>query len=362
MTIPRDTFAPGLPPSDVFLGSPSRESYLLAAEATLPVFTGGRVLSGIGIAYLQDDIAFESYRQAVADTLYLTTTAFYGILLAREVVDVRTEALELLTRHHETTLNKYEVGVVSRFDVLRSEVELANARPPLIEAKNDLSDATENLKRILGIDVDEPFAIEGELVFREVSADLDAFLDRADKESPELLISRKLERIADKSVTMAAGEFLPTVTAFARYEWTSDELHVEFNEDVWEYTVGAIVTVPVFDLMISAAKLKQAKAEYEQARVGLLDTTNKVKLDVKEAYYDLVEAAEIVQSQRKNIEAAEESLRIAEVRYEHGISTLLELMDTQLAVTQAKLNYLNALFNYEEAYARLRAIVGEGVE
>jgi outer membrane protein TolC len=75
-----------------------------------------------------------------------------------------------------------------------------------------------------------------------------------------------------------------------------------------------------------------------------------------------VEAAEIVQSQRKNIEAAEESLRIAEVRYEHGISTLLELMDTQLAVTQAKLNYLNALFNYEEAYARLRAIVGEGVE
>lgn len=358
MTIPKDSFAPTIPPADVFLGSTSNKSYMLAVDATLPLFTGGRVMSGISIAYLQDDIALFEYKKSTADTIYAVKTAFYGILLARELVRVRTEALDLLVEHYETTKKKYDVGVVSRFDLLRSEVELANARPPLIEAKNDLAISYEQLKRVLGVDVDEPFEIEGELEFREIDVSLDDFLDRASIASPDLVISRKFETIAKKNVRMAVGEFFPSVTAFARYEWASDELHVDFSEDDWEYTFGAIVSVPIFDLMISASKLKQAKAEYEMARIGYLDTTNSVKVDVKEAYYDLVEASEIIESQRLNIEVAEESLRIAEVRYDNGISTLLELLDTQLAVTEAKLNYLNALFNFEESYARLISIVG----
>ena len=92
--------------------------------------------------------------------------------------------------------------------------------------------------------------------------------------------------------------------------------------------------------------------------MGALDTDNKIKLDIKGAYYDLVEAREIVDSQRLNIEAAEEAVKIAEVRYDNGISTLLELMDAQLALTSARLNWLNALFGYEEAKARIEKIVG----
>jgi outer membrane protein TolC len=359
MTIPANSFAPSVPSSDIFLGSTSNKSYTIAADASIPLFTGGRVISGISVAYLQDDIAVLEYRKATAETVYGVKTAFYGILLAKDLVRVRTEALDLLVEHYETTKKKYDVGVVSRFDLLRSEVELANARPPLIEAKNDLAISYENLKRILGVDVDEPFEIEGTLELREVDVSLDDFLDRAAMSSPDLVISEKLETIAKKNVKMAVGEFLPTVTAFARYEWASDEFHhVDFNEDDWEYTFGAVVTVPIFDLLISASKLKQVRAEYEMAQIGYLDTSNSVKVNVKEAYYDLVEASEIIESQRLNIEVAEESLRIAEVRYDNGISTLLELLDTQLAVTEAKLNYLNALFNFEESYARLISIVG----
>ncbi len=95
----------------------------------------------------------------------------------------------------------------------------------------------------------------------------------------------------------------------------------------------------------------------------MLDTTNKVKLDVKVAYYDLVQAKEIVDSQKYNTSQAEEAVKIAEVRYDNGVSTLLELMDAQLALTTARLNYLNALYSYEEAKARLKRITGaEGPE
>ena len=358
-TFPANIFGPGIPATDVFMGVPSHETYNVGLQGTLPVFTGGRVVSGLAVAYLSDDIAGEQYRKAVNDTLYNVRVAFYSILLAREVVTVRTEALDLLTRHLETTRLKYDVGVVSRFDVLRSEVEVANARPPLISAKKDLVLAGETLKRVMGVDVIEPFEIEGELTFAEEAVDLDGLLKEADEASPELIIARKAERIASKNVKMAFGEFLPVVTAFGRYEGNIyDEISWEQDDWAWDWTAGVMVSMPITDLLVTAAKVKEARAEYTKARVGMLDTANKVKLDIKGAYYDLVEAREIVDSQRLNIEAAEEAVKIAEVRYDNGISTLLELMDAQLALTSARLNWLNALFGYEEAKARIEKIVG----
>ena len=355
---PANIFGVNTPPTDVFMGVPSHELYNVGAEATLPVFTGGRVVSGLAVAYLSEDIAYEQYRMAVNDTLYNVRVAFYSIILAREVVKVRTEALDLLTRHLETTRKKYDVGVVSRFDVLRSEVEVANARPPLIAAKKDLALAGETLKRVLGVDVGEPFEIEGELTFAEETVDIDGLLKQADEASPELVIARKTERIAAKNVNMAVGEFLPTVTTYARYEGTTYDFSWYRDDWQWDWTAGVMMTVPVTDLLVTAAKVKEARANYTKARVGMLDTENKVKLDIKGAYYDLVGAREIVESQRLNIDMATEAVKIAEVRYDNGISTLLELMDAQLALTSARLNWLNALFGYEESKARIRKIVG----
>ena len=358
ITIPAGTLSPTQP--DVFLGSPYHENYTVAVEGSMPVFAGGRVFSGISLAYLQDDVADEAYRKAIADTVYNVKAAFFGILLAREVVEIRSDAVALLARHYEATKMKYDVGLVSKFELTRSGVELANARPPLIEAKKNLRISTENLKRLLGMSPDAPFEIEGELAFNEVAVDLDDFLSRAEAESPELIIARKTERMADRSAGLALGAMFPTVTAFGKYEWTSNDIYdFDVKEEEWEYTVGAVVTVPISDIILNATKYKQAKANYEKAKILAADTENKVRIEVKEAYFDLVEARELVESQRINTEAAEDSLRIAEVRYENGISTLLELLDTQLAVTQARLNYLYSLYNYEEAYSRLLKIVGE---
>jgi outer membrane protein TolC len=363
-TIPAGAFGGGLPPSDVFLGVPTHDVYNVGVTGSLPIFTGGRVVSGLAVAYLSDDIAYEQYRKAVNDTLYNVRVAFYSIVLAREVVKVRTDALDLLSRHLDTTGKKYDVGVVSKFDVLRSEVEVANARPPLIAAKRDLVLAGETLKRIMGVDVGEPLEIEGELTFNEEPADLDALLKEADEKSPELIIARKTERIAAKNVNMAVGEFLPTVSTFARYEGTTYDLswnHIdrwEQDDWTWDWTAGVMMSVPITDLLVTAAKVKEARATYTKARVGMLDTVNSVKLDIKGAYYDLVEAHEVVESQRMNIDMAQEAVKIAEVRYDNGISTLLELMDAQLALTSAQLNWLNALFGYEEAKARIKKIIG----
>ncbi len=219
--IPANAIAPGIPSADIDISPGADKSYNVGVEGTVPLFSGGRVISGIAVAYLSNDIAYEQYRQAINDTLYNVRVAFYSIVLAREVVKVRADALDLLTRQLDITKKKYDVGVVSKFDLLRAEVEVANARPPLIQAQNDLTVAGESLKRILGIDVDEPFDVEGDLTFSEESVDLDRMIAEADVGSPELTIARKSEKIAGKQVNMAVGSFLPTISAVARYDGTT---------------------------------------------------------------------------------------------------------------------------------------------
>jgi outer membrane protein len=356
--LPANSFGSGVPSTDIFLGVPSHDLYNVAVTGVLPLFTGGRVISGLAVAYLSEDIAFQQYRAAVNGTLYNVRVAFYSIVLAREVVKVRTDALDLLTRQMELTRKKYDVGVVSKFDVLRAEVEVANARPPLIAAKKDLVLAGDSLKRVLGVDVGEPFEVGGELTFNEETVDIDGLLKKADERSPELTIARKAERIAARNVKMTVGEFLPTVSSFAQYQGEITDFSWDEDDWAWNFTAGVEVSIPLTNLLVSAARVKEARAGYMKARIGMLDTVNKVKLDIKGAYYDLVQAREIVESQRLNIAQAQEAVKIAEVRYDNGISTLLELMDAQLALTTAQLNWLNALYSYEEAKARINKIVG----
>jgi outer membrane protein TolC len=339
-------------------GGTSYDQYDIGLNASLPLFTGGRILSGLSVVYLQRRIADEEYRQAVSDVIYDTVVAFYTILLAEREVLLRSEELELLTKNVEVTKNKYYDGLVPKYDLMRIEVELANATPLYLKAENHLASAYEDLKKLLGIDLDESIGIEGELVYSERRVILDEYIMAGDDESPELNIARLAEEIARKNVASARGNFFPSVSAFADYSYSTDTWDISFDRADWEFTAGVMLEIPISELLVAAAKKKQAKAYYEEAKISTEDTADRVTLEIKKAYYDLTESQKIVAAVESTVELAEENLAIAELRYENGVGTLLELLDARLALTQAKLNYLEAVFNYIEANARLDRIIG----
>jgi outer membrane protein len=119
------------------------------------------------------------------------------------------------------------------------------------------------------------------------------------------------------------------------------------------------ISIPISDLAVTAAKHKQAKAEYEKAKIDTRDTEKSVKLSIRRAYFDLGEAKEIIDLQESNVDLAEENLERSELRYVNGVETLLDLLDARLAVTNARLNYINAIYSYEESISRLNMIVGD---
>ncbi|MBN2224789.1 MAG: TolC family protein [Deltaproteobacteria bacterium] len=343
------------------IGSSSYEKYNVGLNASIPLFTGGRTVRSLNIAYLQREIAREQYRYAVGSTIYGTRVAFYSILLAEEQFQVWTEEVDVLDRNLEITKKNFMNGLAPKYDVNRIEVALANARTSLIQARNDLTIAYDNLKDILDLDLDRPITIEGELVFNPRDRGLEEYLSAAETRSPEISVKKLAEQVAAKNVLVAVGSYFPTISAFASYDTSSlNDLSVSFNGRDWDFTGGLTISIPISDLAVTAAKHKEAKALYEEAKIDTRDTEKSVKLSIRKAYFDLEEAKEIIGLQESNVALAQENLERSELRYVNGVETLLDLLDARLAVTNAQLNYINAIYGYEESIARLNMIMGDG--
>jgi outer membrane protein len=145
------SLVPGQPPTRVKLDF--SRAYQFTVNFSLPVYAGGRLVSGYKTANYNLLATRESIRQTRQETVLNVKKSFYGYLLAQSFVDVAQEGVALAEKHYTNVKNLYDVGMASKFDLLRSEVQLANLKPSLIRARNGLSTAEFALKMLLGLDL-----------------------------------------------------------------------------------------------------------------------------------------------------------------------------------------------------------------
>lgn len=328
--------------------------------ATQTLYAGGRIRDGFAIAALSGEAAEERLR-AVRDEIALQTKrAFYGLLFTRELVQVRREALALLEEHLATTRKKYREGAVSEFDVLRAEVEVANARPPLIEAENRSALGEANLKRIVGLDLKTPISVIGELKERSFpDVDEAETREKAQECRAEVRAAGRVAQIAAAQEEIARAGNRPTVSLFANYFGTSPEFFLAQERDLrWNWIAGVNLSFTLFSGFETRGRIAKARGERGAARARLQDIEDQVGLEVREALLRLSEADALMRSQRENVRQAERALKIARLRYEQGAATQLEVTDSRVALTQAQVNRLSALYRYEIALAELERAAG----
>ncbi len=334
--------------------------YQFSLSLSLPLYTGGRLTSGFKQAKYSLLSSEEAVRQSEHITVFNAKAAFYGFLLAKDFVRVAEEAVEVAEKHFKNVQRLYEVGMASKFDLLRSEVELANLKPQLIKSRNNLNIAELNLKTLLGLDLSQPIEIRGELKFELFEPDLEASINKALMKRPELSQMGYQKKMAGEMLRSARASRLPTVALSGTYNYWADRLN--FKEETWQnyYAINVALTIPVFNGFSTAAKVAQSKAmirELEFLKKGLED---RVKFEVRQALLRLNEAKESLLSQEKNVEQAEESLRIAEINFAEGMITTLDVSSVQAALTQAKTNYSQALYDYVMSLAQLDKAMGVG--
>ncbi len=330
------SFIPGQPPRRVKVDF--TRDYQFALSLTLPLFTGGRLTSGFRQAKYNLESAKEAVRQSEHITVFNTKRAFYGYLLAKEFVDVAREAVEVAEKHLRNVKNMYEVGMASKFDLLRSEVQVANLKPNLIKARNNLQIAELSVKTLLGVDLSTPVDIRGELVYEPFEPDLEACISTALTCRPEILQLRYQKRMAVEALRISRAAYMPTVAVSGTYNFWADRFN--FQKNNWQdfYSVNLVLTVPVFNGFATSAQVARAQAGIRELELTEKGLEEAIRFEVRQAVLKLQEAKQSLLSQERNVEQAKESLRIAELNFSEGLATTLDVSSAQAAYSQAKTN------------------------
>jgi outer membrane protein len=323
---------------------------------TQPIDVFSIVKTGRRVAKLSKSSAQYDLDQATNDVTLDTKTAFFNVLRAQEFQKVQEDAVSQLEAHLKDAQLHYEAGTIARFDVLRAETELANAKQGLIAGRNGVQLAKSALNNVMGqpvatlIDVVEP----EKPVFPKI--ELAACTDAACNWRPEVLKSKTQVRMADQTrkITSLAGK--PRFNL--QWDYNRNFNSTIFNPRDHGWTAYLTTNISVFDGGATRAAVDRASSDADNARSMQQQVTQGVTLDAQQAYLNLNESRDRIQVAEKGLEQAKEAMRLAQVRYQGGVSTQLEVLDAQAALTLAETNHVNATYDYQTALANLERAVG----
>ncbi|HEY3863239.1 MAG TPA: TolC family protein [Verrucomicrobiae bacterium] len=332
------------------------------------IYAGGRLTSAFRSAKLTRQQALLNYQATLADTLLSVRIAYDDVLVAAQQIAVHEASVKLLDGELDDTRKRFQAGTVPQFDVLRAEVELANERPRLIQARNDYRIGKDTLLNLLAVHVpntvweDVPLQLSDTLEARPYEINLPSALGRALEKRPELAALRKAEALRREDLTVAKSGYKPNAQIFGGYQWQSLPYENNLSSDLSGWIAGAQLSWNIFDGQLTRGKIIEAKARYERAQLDVDESGRQIELEVRTAYSGFIEAREVLDSQKKVQEEAEEALRLAEARHHAGTGTQLDVLSAQTALTQARTTRVQALHDYAVARARLQRALGEDME
>jgi outer membrane protein len=337
-------------------------------KLTQSLYEGGKINSALRVAKLTHDQSLLQYQTVVADAVLLTETAYFDVLLSQQQITVEEASVELLNRELTETTRRYDAGTVPRFNVLRAEVELANEQPKLIQARNAYRIAKNNLAIVLGFNIpkealeDIPLALSDKLQAEPLQVELPAAIKTALQRRTELGSLQKDVELRAEDVINARSGYLPTLEAYGGYDIHNSLFSPDLTEQVHGWIAGVQMNWNIFDGLQTRGKVLQARALHEKAGIELQDTGRRIELEVRTAFSNFREAEEVLKSQEKVVEEAEEALRLARARADAGSATQLDVLTAQTSLTTSRTTQVQALHDYAVARAKLQRSMGLPLE
>ncbi|MDB6053539.1 MAG: Outer rane efflux protein [Verrucomicrobiales bacterium] len=327
------------------------------------VYEGGRILSSVRSSRLIKEQALLNYQVTVEEVLLGIRISYDDVLLAEQQIVVQEASLKLLENELKDTKNRFDAGTVPRFNMLRSEVEVANAKPRLIRARNQYRISKNNLANLLGYNsssnvTEIPLRLSGKLEAEPYEMTMPTAVLHALQNRAELAVLRVTEKLRDENVKSAKAGYKPSVQVFGGYGSHNSTFTDDFFHDVSGWFGGAQLTWDIFDGFATKGRVQEARALRDRAQLDLEDTQRRIDLEVRTAFSNFQEAREVLESQKKVQEQAEEAVRLAGARSDAGSGTQLDLLNAQTSLTEARTTQILALHDYRVARARLDRAMG----
>ena len=335
-----------------------QEDYNAILRLEQNLYTGGAVTSQVAIAQL--NIAKANYElQEIANRVTMDVRiAFNELLLNRAKIRVHEDSVRVLNEELKSQQEQLSAGMVSKLNVQRAEVALANEEPELFNAQTELKNSYLRLAELFGTDVPSgrqapPFEISGELQYRPNHADLNDCLARADLNRAVIKAREKDIEIEDRQYVLDRSVMRPHVRAFSGYEVYSErdpDVGPEFN---YGGVVGINATWNIFDGFATKGRMQATRARRAAAVQALAAARRSVASEVRSAFLDLQQADRVLESETKNVQTADESLEMTKGNFAAGLGTQLDILQAASDVTRTRTTRLSAIYLHNVALARL---------
>lgn len=323
--------------------SPNNYSFRLSASE--PLFTWGRIekaveLSKAGVALSQDNVALA--RQALA---YQVVPIFYGVLFSDETLKVLDETLGLFERKLATLEERYKAGIASDFEISLVQVQISSLHGQQLDIRNSVRKLMMTYNRIAGRPLDREFVCDGELRFEPVAADAQALAREAAAQRIEYRLLRNQKALVQTQMALAKTANKPNLVAAFNYEFKNGFMpNIDTIRGNWNAVLA--VSYPVFDGQRTAAQVAQSEVALRTVEEQEADVRRSFELDIRQGLADLKTIEDKIGIERLKIEHAAKAFKISEERYQNGLLSMTDLIETQNALDAARLNLLQLIYSH----------------
>src|SRR5579864_649271 len=341
------------------LGGTAATSWVFGLTLKYPLYTGGALEDQIAIAQANVALAQAQFTTAAQQVVLSVRQAYYAVQAAYATVDAAQRAVSAAQENVRVTQARVQVGSSPQFDLLQAQVQLAQSAQTLTQARTVLSQDQQTLAATLVAPLSSTFQLVALLGLPQVPQNVTALIQQALQNRPEIVAAQASETAAQAAIDLAASGLRPNISVQAGPQiQTSDPT----NKNTVNFTGSIVLTIAILDGGLTRAKVDAARAQLESAKVGEEQTRQQVELDVRNAYLSLGNAAEVLRSAQTAQASAREALRIANVRFQAGVGTQLEVVTAEQNLATADSNVIQAAFQYFVAVAQLDRAIGVQVK
>jgi outer membrane protein len=341
----------------------STNSYTGQLKVGMPIFMG-QAYTGIVMSKLGLELSNLTYEETLAQIRLNTTKAFLDVLLTRETEKFIKQSYENALRNLENALKLNKQGLLSDFEYMSAQVEVEKIKPNVLQAEYTYQTALNFLKSLLNLSSDDSIEVVGSIESFFTSKTLPQ-LDSYVVENTFTLKKLGLQKqIADKNIMLQRWGHFPSLVAFGSYQIQTQAEDYNFNAYRWvkSASVGLTLSFPIFSGFGVKSRVEQAEIQSKQLEETINYTKKQLDIAITNTKNRMATALEKIEAQKLNREKARVNYRIAEVRYNEGMSTQLEISNANVSLLSAELGYAQSIYEYLVAQAELEFYLNKSIK
>lgn len=317
------------------------------------------VFRGIGASQIYYNLSKAELNNQISKTVLSVQNAFYGALLLKKISEITEASFINANENLKNVESLFKQGLVSEFDLLQAQVAVENIRPVLLQMKNNFKNALDGLKLLIGLPQTEDIDIVGEFEYKSEELPTESNLVTEALQSNFGIKSLELKKQVDKEfIQLDVSEYWPNLYAFGNYTYSG-------SSDQWKFqtysqmTVGVGLSINLWKGNRTKNRVEQATITYKQTEEMLNQYKNFLVTQVRSKLNELNRIKSLIEVQSKNVNVAERAYEISKIRYKEGTGSQLEIQNADLALKQARTNYIQSIHSYMINKFELEQILGK---